>query len=514
MSSLTSASGEAASLSSCNMNNDNTGAIFYPPQQQHLITPQNQNPSQQIKKKRNQPGNPDPESEVIALSPKTLVATNRFFCEICNKGFQRDQNLQLHRRGHNLPWKLKKRENKEVVRRKVYVCPEQSCVHHDPSRALGDLTGIKKHFSRKHGEKKWKCEKCSKRYAVQSDCKAHSKTCGTREYKCECGTLFSRRDSFITHRAFCDTLAVESARAITGNPTIFPSQMNLQFQQPQYNFNSHDQIPATFSMKKEQPSDFRHIEIPPWLMNNCQPFAGAGAGPGPPPPNNFTSSSIFQATKLDHQEYTQSHKIFNLHQNPNPNIGGPTSIASAYHSTGESAVSSHLSATALLQKAGQLGATISNEASAVSANTGPDMLMRQIPHNTHVSVTTDSAAGTTKQTDQNLSSREELTTSTTTGPANISGGTGMMTSFSNFANATTGFEGSTFEDAIFGGFSNLNSKKDNHEYFNEDMTKDFLGLRPLPVHSDDIFNLAGLVSTTTTTSSEHDHFKNHKTWQN
>ncbi|OVA04541.1 zinc finger protein [Macleaya cordata] len=166
------------------------------------------------KKKRNLPGMPDPNAEVIALSPKTLMATNRFVCEICNKGFQRDQNLQLHRRGHNLPWKLRQRTSKEI-RKRVYVCPEPSCVHHDPSRALGDLTGIKKHFCRKHGEKKWKCDKCSKKYAVQSDWKAHLKTCGTREYRCDCGTLFSRRDSFITHRAFCDALAEESAKAQT-----------------------------------------------------------------------------------------------------------------------------------------------------------------------------------------------------------------------------------------------------------------------------------------------------------
>ncbi|GMJ09642.1 indeterminate(ID)-domain 5, RAVEN [Hibiscus trionum] len=33
-----------------------------------------------------------------------------------------------------------------------------------------------------------------------------------REYRCDCGTLFSRRDSFITHRAFCDALAHETAR--------------------------------------------------------------------------------------------------------------------------------------------------------------------------------------------------------------------------------------------------------------------------------------------------------------
>ncbi|KAJ1286990.1 hypothetical protein BS78_03G395400 [Paspalum vaginatum] len=171
------------------------------------------------KKKRSLPGTPDPSAEVIALSPRTLLATNRFVCEICHKGFQRDQNLQLHRRGHNLPWKLRQRAGGGPgadggaggpPRKRVYVCPEASCVHHNPARALGDLTGIKKHFCRKHGEKKWKCERCAKRYAVHSDWKAHAKVCGTREYKCDCGTVFSRRDSFVTHRAFCDALAEEN----------------------------------------------------------------------------------------------------------------------------------------------------------------------------------------------------------------------------------------------------------------------------------------------------------------
>ncbi|KAL0436886.1 UNVERIFIED_CONTAM: Zinc finger protein JACKDAW [Sesamum radiatum] len=188
----------------------------------------NSNPS---KRKRNLPGTPgkhtytyiytyiymsDPDAEVIALSPKSLMATNRFVCEICNKGFQRDQNLQ--HRGHNLPWEAQAK-NQQRSSEEESICPEKTCVHHDPSRALGDLTGIKKHFSRKHGEKKWKCEKCSKKYAVQSDWKAHSKICGTREYKCDCGTIFSRKDSFITHRAFCDALAQENA----GLTTPFPS---------------------------------------------------------------------------------------------------------------------------------------------------------------------------------------------------------------------------------------------------------------------------------------------------
>lgn len=67
--------------------------------------------------------------------------------------------------------------------------PQIACAHHDPARALGDLTGIKKHFARKHGEKKFGCTRCHKRYAVLY-LKAHSKICGTKEYKCECGTTF------------------------------------------------------------------------------------------------------------------------------------------------------------------------------------------------------------------------------------------------------------------------------------------------------------------------------------
>ncbi|KAK4349851.1 hypothetical protein RND71_029164 [Anisodus tanguticus] len=476
MSNLTSASGDA-SVSSSNRNDN------YPPQ--YNFAPPNQQPQpQQIKKKRNQPGNPDPDAEVIALSPKTLMATNRFVCEICNKGFQRDQNLQLHRRGHNLPWKLKQRTSKEI-RKKVYVCPEPSCVHHDPARALGDLTGIKKHFCRKHGEKKWKCEKCSKRYAVQSDWKAHSKTCGTKEYRCDCGTLFSRRDSFITHRAFCDALAEESARAITGNP-ILPSQagsstshMNFQFQP----FNH--EIPATFSLKEEQQTGNFNLrpEIPTWLL------VGGGDGPGPPPPQHIDlSASIFKSSRFGDQDYSQSQ------QNFNPNPSTPSGA--------------HISATALLQKAAQMSATMSNTASTVSAGPSP-VAMLMSPHQVHVSV------------GLNLSSREDLTTgffnslasygnkSVTipiSGPLTSSPHPSslqdMMNSFSS--GTPTGFEGSNFEHP-FGSIGIFNSKNDNGGG-NDDITKDFLGLRPLS-HSD-IFNIAGLVNTSNENQSQ-----NHKTWQ-
>ncbi|KAE8712476.1 Protein SHOOT GRAVITROPISM 5 [Hibiscus syriacus] len=155
------------------------------------------------KRKRRPAGTPDPDAEVVSLSPKTLLESDRYVCEICNQGFQRDQNLQMHRRRHKVPWKLLKRET-PVVRKRVFVCPEPSCLHHDPCHALGDLVGIKKHFRRKHSNhKQWVCQKCSKAYAVQSDYKAHLKTCGTRGHSCDCGRVFSRVESFIEHQDAC-----------------------------------------------------------------------------------------------------------------------------------------------------------------------------------------------------------------------------------------------------------------------------------------------------------------------
>ncbi|RWW02783.1 hypothetical protein GW17_00034108 [Ensete ventricosum] len=290
------------------------------------------------KRRRSLPGNPDPEAEVIALSPNTLMATNRFVCEICNKGFQRDQNLQLHRRGHNLPWKLKQRTNKEA-RKKVYVCPDASCVHHHPSRALGDLTGIKKHFSRKHGEKKWKCEKCSKKYAVHSDWKAHSKICGTREYRCNCGTLFSR--------AFCDALAEESVTVTQANP-VADHHQHL-YSQP---LSSHELAagqsttmqPQFPDVLRSQYADIRTSHGPYVTMKQevSSPWA-ARQGPEPPPAASTSQSQmdplsfIYSTTMLESE--------FQLE--------GQSSLPASYQTSTDSP---YLSATALLREEAQMGA--------------------------------------------------------------------------------------------------------------------------------------------------------------
>ncbi|KAK7381764.1 hypothetical protein VNO80_00311 [Phaseolus coccineus] len=501
MSNLTSASGEA-SASSGNRTEIGTN---YP--QQHLAPPPTQ--TQPAKKKRNLPGNPDPDAEVIAMSPKSLLATNRFTCEICNKGFQRDQNLQLHRRGHNLPWKLKQRTSKEV-KKKVYVCPEPNCVHHDPSRALGDLTGIKKHFCRKHGEKKWKCDKCSKKYAVQSDWKAHSKTCGTREYRCDCGTLFSRRDSFITHRAFCDALAEESARAITGtaNNQPLPPQpssshhhhhMSLQTQFNPQNLHA-------FSMKKEQQGFNVRPEVPPWLAP-------------PTTVDQLSSSPSIMFSPPPHRE------------NPNPSLG-PT--LAAYQSV--PSASPHMSATALLQKAAQMGATMSRSGSSPA--------MARAHHQAHMTSSADSG---TAHFGLNLSSREDTTTTTTSTTTTTTVTTNTATVFShgllsssplgnkaataassapsllhdviNSFSSPSAFEGTPFEDAFGVIQSSKKLDEDDHSLYlhdtfsktsgaagNEGLTRDFLGLRPLS-HTD-ILTIAGIGNCI------HDHQnQSQKPWQ-
>ncbi|CAA6654759.1 unnamed protein product [Spirodela intermedia] len=326
--------------------------------------PENPNPNQKqqpasARKTRKLPGTPDPDAEVIALSPKTLMATNRFICEICNKGFQRDQNLQLHRRGHNLPWKLKQRTGKEVVRKKVYVCPEKTCVHHDPSRALGDLTGIKKHYSRKHGEKKWKCDKCSKKYAVQSDWKAHIKICGTREYKCDCGTLFSRKDSFITHRAFCDALTEESARL---SSTAAAAASGLSFKRNGLN-QGHDILdegnPQLHSIYRPSYThtaasqdglllDRHRINLSLWLDNK------GGSSPHLNPAMEMTPAAEYLAAS---------------------SMGFPELLQMATDgSPFGSSQRRHMSATALLQKAAQMGASTNHHSSSSASSSSSSFL--------------------------------------------------------------------------------------------------------------------------------------------
>lgn len=389
-------------------------------------------------------------------------------------------------------------------------------------------------------------------------------------------TLY-RRDSFITHRAFCDALAEESARAITTNNPLLTSHQQQQLSgssttshinlQPQFNMSlqqhNQDHHLHGFTLKKEQPTSFSSLrpEMPPWLACN----------PGPPPHLDISSSSSIFSTRLDpHQDFTQTHDHHqdlsnhihdqaphhhhhHHHPNPNPSLG-PT--LPAYQPT----PSPHMSATALLQKAAQMGATMSSKTSTSTTTVRPHQ-------QAHVS-----AAGADHHHESggdfglNLSSREEMattgfahglaafgnkaallssavsattsttattTTITSTTPGGSGGGAGTGTvppssflhDMMNSLSSGTGFEGTSFEDAFGGILNNNNSKKDKTRMStseinetgggggnggHESLTRDFLGLRALS-HSD-ILNIAGLGNCLNTTPRDHQN-QPQKPWQ-
>ncbi|KAG2292262.1 hypothetical protein Bca52824_038931 [Brassica carinata] len=126
------------------------------------------------------------------------------------------------------------------------------------------------------------------------------------------------RDSFITHRAFCDALAEESARAIP-NPILIPSssphqtQHNINFSSSSQNITSHNNNPHghdELPMKQEEPHHHFH-NIPPWLISS----------------------------------------------NPNPNGNNANYFPLASSSASFLHSSPAMSATALLQKVAQMGPT-------------------------------------------------------------------------------------------------------------------------------------------------------------
>ncbi|KAG5582973.1 hypothetical protein H5410_053600 [Solanum commersonii] len=351
--------------------------------QELQTTNPNPKPNTSSKKRRNLPGTPDPDAEVIALSPKSLMATNRFICEICNKGFQRDQNLQLHRRGHNLPWKLKQRNKLEQVKKKVYICPEKTCIHHDPSRALGDLTGIKKHFSRKHGEKKWKCENVQRNMQFNQIGKLIVKLVeleSTNVTVAHSFQVWPSKDSFITHRAFCDALAEESSRITSVGATNlinFPNTATLLNQQqsnlhggfagfrPDFgSYTTGNNNNNSLHQQQQQQKPRLSLWLDQQAANHNNPLQISSSS------NLFDNSSTGGFQEMIQM---QSQNVFGSSNSTSANFSMDEAFNSLYSDSQNSQLTKQnsttpMSATALLQKAAQMGSTKSNQSTFFSNN--------------------------------------------------------------------------------------------------------------------------------------------------
>lgn len=163
-----------------------------------------------------------------------------------------------------------------------------------------------------------------------------------------------RRDSFITHRAFCDALAEESAKVITANPLVnqhsllFPAPppppINPLSLSPQFphlirsaTAEPTQDLQELITLKKEtqQPSFNLRQEIPSWLSNQ---------GTNTTSPFNYHEVPFSLYASRIVQESGSSHQLI-----PTPATAAPP----------------HMSATALLQKAAQMGAiSATNKATA------------------------------------------------------------------------------------------------------------------------------------------------------
>lgn len=223
---------------------------------------------------------------------------------------------------------------------------------------------------------------------------------------------FCRRDSFITHRAFCDALAKETARvplAMTaigthmygtsnndvslGLSKMSPQISEVQDQKPHLTDIlglGKSPIPQFTNLLSQSIGSAFH---PPQTMPNSSPFFMQEQHQGFPG-DNQTGLGLFPTPKIN--GLLQNYADINQNSEPNPQIapdlfnigfyshGSNTSgietssnLFSSDHNISTSCVHSlystsiqphnigpHMSATALLQKAAQLGSTSSNSSAS------------------------------------------------------------------------------------------------------------------------------------------------------
>jgi len=171
-----------------------------------------------------------------------------------------------------------------------------------------------------------------------------------------------RRDSFITHRAFCDALAQESGRAV--NPHSLLSS-HSQFRSHGLQF----QAPSSLVMKREQEFNLLGQEIPSWLSSPTVLEESLHS-------QTLRTTLDFSTPQLFPTH--ANHSLFNHDQNPSPTSTTTTSYLPSLSSFHYSTTSPHMSATALLQKASQIGVTVSAAAPSQAMIVRPHLLLQQV----------------------------------------------------------------------------------------------------------------------------------------
>ncbi|VAH73361.1 unnamed protein product [Triticum turgidum subsp. durum] len=212
-----------------------------------------------------------------------------------------------------------------------------------------------------------------------------------------------KRDSFITHRAFCDALAEESARAVAvaveehQHPGMLYSHGGggAGFQMPAVMDPSsslgggHGLIQELCLKREREQQQQQQQFAQPWLSEQQQQqleMAGEGA------------QAMFGTARME-QEFNASSTPESSTQPVGMSFASFPSSSAAPSAAGATA-SSHMSATALLQKAAQMGATLSRpsgqgQMAASTFSSSSSAAITNVTNNAPAAATSSSAATST-----------------------------------------------------------------------------------------------------------------------